>query len=151
MKTPLYIIGVLYTIDYWMPRGCHHWFHQGFMTINNLFLYAFLGPHKLTLTYGWQWSNTYRRYTATWYSNSKIFMIQIYIYIHFYIHVRSRHQKHSPRILTFHVQTFLWKSIKRLVTNCTLSCLKLMKSITQGAQTEKMKLLLTVFELVIHD
>ena len=73
------------------------------------------------------------------------------------------YQKHSLRILNFHVQTFLWKSsllshlcgrndgIKRLVTNCTLSCPKLMKSITQDAQTEKMKLLLTVFELVIHD
>ena len=41
--------------------------------------------------------------------------------------------------------------IKRLVANCTLSYTKLMTIITQDAQTEKMKLLLTVFELVIHD
>ena len=58
------------------------------------------------------------------------------------------YQKHSLRILKFHVQTFLWKpsllshlcdrngGIKRLVTNSTLSCPKLMKSITQDAQTE---------------
>ena len=58
------------------------------------------------------------------------------------------YQKHSLRILNFHVQTFLWKSsllshlcgrnggIRRLVTNCTPSCPKLMRSITQDAQIE---------------
>ena len=73
------------------------------------------------------------------------------------------YQKHSLRILNFHVQTFLRKSsllshlcgrnggTKRLVTNCTLSCPKLMKFITQDAQTEKMKLLFSAFELAIHD
>ena len=68
------------------------------------------------------------------------------------------YQKHSLRILNFHVQTFLWKSsllshlcgrndgIRRLVTNCTPSCPKLMRSITQDAQIEKMKLLSVAFE-----
>ena len=36
--------------------------------------------------------------------------------------------------------------IKRLVTNCTASCPKLMTSITRDAQIEKMKLLLIAFE-----
>ena len=36
--------------------------------------------------------------------------------------------------------------IKRLVTNCTPSCPKLMRSITRDAQREKMKLLLIAFE-----
>ena len=59
------------------------------------------------------------------------------------------YQKHSLRILNYHVQTFLWKSsllshlcgrnggIRRLVTNCTPSCPKLMRSITQDAQIDE--------------
>ena len=62
------------------------------------------------------------------------------------------YQRHSLRILNFHVLTFLWKSnllsylcgrnggIKRLVINCRLSCPKLMTSITRDAKIEKTRL-----------
>ena len=61
-------------------------------------------------------------------------------------------------ILNCHVQMFLWRfghlshlcgrngGIRSLVTNCTPSCPKLMRSITQDAQIENMKLLLIAFE-----
>ena len=68
------------------------------------------------------------------------------------------YQKHNLHILNYHVQMFLLRSnplshlcgrnggIKRLVTNCTLSCLKLMTRITRDAQIERMRLLLIAFE-----
>ena len=66
--------------------------------------------------------------------------------------------KHNLYILNCHVQMFLWRfghlshicgrnvGIKRLVTNCTPSCPKLITGITRDAQIEKMKLLLIAFE-----
>ena len=64
------------------------------------------------------------------------------------------YQKHSLRILNFHVQTFLWKSsllshlcgsnggMKWWITNCTPSCPKLMRTITQDAQIKKYEVII---------
>ena len=68
------------------------------------------------------------------------------------------YQKHNLLILNYHVQMLLIRSslsshlcgrkggIKKLVTNCTPSCPKLMRSITRDAQIERMKLLSIAFE-----
>ena len=68
------------------------------------------------------------------------------------------YQKHNLHILNYHVQILLLRSsllshlcgrnggIRRLVTNCTPSCPKLMRSITRDAEIEKMKLLSIAFD-----
>ena len=73
------------------------------------------------------------------------------------------YQNPNLHILNCHIQMFfLWRSshlslicgrnggIKRLVTKCMLPCPRLMTSITRDAQTEKINLLLIIFEYISY-